>query len=110
MTAKTFVHPPALDSVGLFRKSTTESSVVYTAVPFSAAALQDNYLLIRTIEDPALEYCRYFPVQKLLEDGAHVPYYAVDALQRIRNAITPPVQPKQSWLYGMYAKVATIFS
>lgn len=110
MTAKTFVHPPALDSVGLFRKSTTESSVVYTAVPFSAAALQDNYLLIRTLDDPMLQYCRYFPVQKLLEDGAHVPYYAVDALQRIRNAITPPVQPKQSWLYGMYAKVATIFS
>ena len=110
MTAKTFVHPPALDHVGLFRKSTTETSVVYTAVPFSPEALQDNYLLIRTLEDENLEYCRYFPVQKLLEDGAHVPYYAVDALQRIRNAITPPVQPKQSWLYGMYAKVATIFS
>lgn len=107
---KQFIHPPAADNIGLFRKSTTETSVVYTAVPFSPEALQDNYLLIRTIEDPALEYCRYFPVQKLLEDGAHVPYYAVDALQRIRNAITPPVQPKQSWLYGMYAKVATIFS
>lgn len=83
---KQFIHPPAADNVGLFRKSTTETTVIYTAVPFSPEALQDNYLLIRTIEDPALEYCRYFPVQKLQEPG-HIPYYAVDAKVRIENAL-----------------------
>ena len=83
---KQFIHPPAADNVGLFRKSTTETTVIYTAVPFSPEALQDNYLLIRTIEDENLEYCRYFPVQKLQEPG-HIPYYAVDAKVRIENAL-----------------------
>ena len=84
--------------------------MVYTAVPFSPEALQDNYLLIRTIEDENLEYCRYFPVQKLLEDGAHVPYYAVDALQRIRKRYLRPYNQSNLGCTGCMLRWPPFFS
>lgn len=84
---KTFIHGQPVDEVELFRKIGTGDLVEYLAVPFSTSAIKDNYLLIRTVSSDDLSFCRYYPVQKLLE-GDHVPYYAAEALLRLQSNLT----------------------
>ena len=75
---KTFIHGLPADNVQLFRKISGEDVIEY---------VRDNYLLIRTVSSDDLSFCRYYPVQKLLE-GGHVPYYAAEALVRLRANLT----------------------
>lgn len=84
---KTFIHGLPADNVQLFRKISGQDVIEYVAVPFTPAIVQDNYLLIRTVSSDDLSFCRYYPVQKLLE-GGHVPYYAAEALVRLRANLT----------------------
>lgn len=90
------IHGLPVDSMELFRKTTTADKVIYTGVPLKnwhrliqkAKETQDfdqiKYLLIRTTTEPQV---RYYPVCLLLDTHRQTPWFAEDAYQRLHAKV-----------------------
>lgn len=90
------IHGKSVDNMQLFRKTTTDSKVIYTGVPLknwhrllSKAKETQNfdqikYLLIRTTTEPQV---RYYPVCLLLDNNRQTPWFAEDAYQRLHAKV-----------------------
>lgn len=90
------IHGLPVDTMELFRKTTTDSKVIYTGVPLKnwhrliqkAKETQDfdqiKYLLIRTTTEPQI---RYYPVCLLLDVERHPAWFAEDAYQRLHAKV-----------------------
>ena len=90
------IHGQPVDSMELFRKTTTADKVIYTGVPLKnwhrliqkAKETQDfdqiKYLLIRTTTEPQV---RYYPVCLLLDTDRHPAWFAEDAYQRLHAKV-----------------------
>lgn len=114
-----------LDSVELFQRHKINGGVQYVPVLFTdwqarieLAIQTQNFkpvylLLARTSTEPEI---RYYPVPCLLDQEAHIPYFAEDAYQRIHTAIhhskvaTTFGYSKVATKIGLFAKVKSFFN
>lgn len=92
------IHGKSVDSMELFRKTTTDNKVIYTGVPLKnwhrliqkAKETQNfehiKYLLIRTTTATEPQV-RYYPVCLLLDTHRYVPWFAEDAYQRLHAKV-----------------------
>ena len=90
------IHGQPVDNMQLFRKTTTDSKVIYTGVPLKnwhrllseAKETQDfdqiKYLLIRTTTEPQI---RYYPVCLLLDVNRQTAWFAEEAYQRLHAKV-----------------------
>ena len=90
------IHGQPVDNMQLFRKTTTDSKIIYTGVPLKnwhrliqkAKETQDfdqiKYLLIRTTTEPQV---RYYPVCLLLDNNRQTAWFAEEAYQRLHTKV-----------------------